>query len=147
MKKILLSTLCFLACISSICAQTLYGTTSKGGNDNGGTIHKFTPVNGNVTVARSFESIPFQVNYTNLIEADNGKLYGTTGAGGSKNAGIIFSFEPSSSSYTKLKDFDKVNGSTPYGSLLQASDGKLYGMTLNGGNNDAGVIFLLIYPR
>ena len=52
-----------------------------------------------------------------------------------------FSFDPSSSTYTKLKEFDGTNGASPYGSLIQASDGKLYGMTSQGGSNGYGVIF------
>ncbi len=43
MKKILPSIIYFLACLFSIQAQTLYGTTSMGGNDGGGTINKFIP--------------------------------------------------------------------------------------------------------
>ena len=46
-----------------------------------------------------------------------------------------------SSTYTKLKDFDNTNGANPYGSLMQASDGKLYGMTSYGGSGSYGVIF------
>ena len=45
------------------------------------------------------------------------------------------------SAYTKLIDFDFSNGAYPYGSLIQASDGKLYGMTYGGGSNFEGVIF------
>ena len=40
-----------------------------------------------------------------------------------------------------MYDFDGSNGSKPYGKLLQASDGKLYGMTYQGGSNNVGVIF------
>ena len=61
------------------------------------------------------------------------KLYGMTGRGGSNDAGVIFSFDPAASTYTKLMDFDYANGRYPYGSLVQASDGKLYGMTSEGG--------------
>ena len=40
MKKIFLSIIYFPACIFSIQAQALYGTTFNGGNDEGGTINK-----------------------------------------------------------------------------------------------------------
>ena len=43
-------------------------------------------------------------------------------------AASFFSYDPASATYTKLKDFHYANG-IPYGSLMQASDGKLYGMT------------------
>src|SRR4030095_8061391 len=71
-----------------------------------------------------------------------------TAGGGSNGYGVIFSFDPSTSTYTKLKDFDGTNGRNPTGSLIQASDGKLYGMTSGGGSNGTdygglgcGVIF------
>jgi uncharacterized repeat protein (TIGR03803 family) len=91
------------------------------------------------------------------MQARDGKLYGTTTYGGSgyndedpySGYGVIFSFDPSSSTYTKLKDFDGINGARPYGGLMQARDGKLYGTTTYGGSgyNDEdpysgyGVIF------
>ena len=75
------------------------------------------------------------------MQASDGKLYGMTNMGGSSGVGVIFSFDPSSSIYTKLMDFDGTNGANPYGSLMQASDGKLYGMTIRGGSNGSGVIF------
>ena len=53
--------------------------------------------------------------------------------GGSRGAGVIFSFDPFTATYKKLKDFDKANGSNPYGGLLHATDGKLYGVTPYGG--------------
>ena len=66
-----------------------------------------------------------------------------TPTGGSIGGGIgvIFSFDPSSSTYTKLIELDSTKGVLPFGSLKQASDGKLYGMTLAGGNGGLGVIF------
>jgi uncharacterized repeat protein (TIGR03803 family) len=38
--------------------------------------------------------------------------------------GVIFSFDPATSTYIKLMDFEGWNGAYPYGSLMQASDGK-----------------------
>ena len=47
------------------------------------------------------------------MQANDGKLYGMTASGGSSGFGVIFSFDPSSSTYTKLKDFDGTNGANP----------------------------------
>ena len=56
--------------------------------------------------------------------------------------GVLFQYDPATSIYTKKLDFTgDANGRHPFGSLIQASDGKLYGMTLSGGTNDLGVLF------
>ncbi|MDQ2719852.1 MAG: T9SS type A sorting domain-containing protein [Bacteroidota bacterium] len=141
MKKILLGFAYFLVSIFSIQAQTLYGTTFNGGNNGGGTINKFIPATNNLIVPKSFEDIASNPQFTNFIQASDGKLYGMTQQGGSSNMGVIFSFDPTSSTYTKVKDFDNTNGAYPIGSLIQASDGKLYGMARDGGSSDMGVIF------
>ncbi len=141
MKKIILSFICFLASMLSIKAQTLYNITYNGGNDGVGTIIKFTPATNNLTVVKSFENPGKWPQYTNLIQASNGKLYGMTANGGydgiagiGYGGGSIFSFDPSTSTYTKLKNFNGPDGANPCGSLVQASNGKLYGMTRIGGS-------------
>jgi len=141
MKKTLLAIIVFFAYLLSARAQTLYGTTFNGGNEGGGTVNKFMPATNNLIVSKSFESNDSYPYFTNFIQASDGKLYGMTSNGGSSGYGVIFSFDPSSSIYTKLKDFDWANGANPYGSLMQASDGRLYGMTASGGNSGLGVIF------
>ena len=76
-----------------------------------------------------------------LMQASDEKLYGMTNQGGSNDSGVIFSFNPSSFTYKKTFDFEGTNGAKPSGSLMQASDGKLYGMTSEGGSNGKGAIF------
>jgi uncharacterized repeat protein (TIGR03803 family) len=77
-----------------------------------------------------------------LVQASDGKLYGMTTVDGSAFGGTIFSYDPATLAFTKLKDLGGTNGSGPNGSLIQASDGKLYGMTIEGGDNDEyGVTF------
>ena len=141
MKKIILSIIYFLACIFFIQGQTFYGTTFNGGSGNGGTINKYIPATNNLIVEQSFEDIDPNSHFTDLIQAKDGKFYGMTTDGGSSRVGVIFSFDPSSSTFTKLKDLDGTNGAAPYGSLVEATDGKLYGMTSGGGNGGVGVIF------
>lgn len=126
-------------------AQTLYGTTTNGGAQGVGTINKLMVATNDLKVVYSSENITaYSPQYTNLVQANNGKLYGMTSKGGASDVGIIFSYDPSSATFTKLKDFDSTIGAAPYGSLMQANDGKLYGMTTLGGAANYGVIFLLI---
>jgi uncharacterized repeat protein (TIGR03803 family) len=143
MKKILLSIIYTFACIFSTQAQALYGITPNGVSSGAGKIIKFTPATNNLVVAKSFESIADEGSYPigSLVEATDGKLYAMSNVGGSSSVGVIFSFDPSSSTYTKLIDFNVSNGANPNGSLIQASDGKLFGMTQLGGSSNAGVIF------
>src|SRR5438477_486950 len=94
---------------------------------------------------KDFDGIDGGQPFGSLMQASDGKLYGMTSNGGSNSfgdgGGVIFSFDPLSSTYTKLKDFNVVDGSHPTGSSVQASDGKLYGMTIGGGSNALGFIF------
>ncbi len=141
MKNTLLVILSFFGYILCVHSQNLYNTTFNGGNDGGGTINKFTLATNNLMVAKSFESFDAHPDFANFIQANDGKLYGMTSRGGSHGNGVIFSYDLSSSTYKKVEDFDGINGARPLGTLMQAIDGKLYGMTNGGGINDAGVIF------
>jgi len=141
MKYFLLTIGLFLASTLFVQSQTLYGTTFYGGSNKGGTLDQLIVGTNNLTIAKSFETFARNPQFTSLVQASDGKLYGMTSEGGVFNAGIIFSYDPNSSTFSKLKDFDVANGGYPYGSLIQAADGNLYGMTTYGGNDDRGVIF------
>lgn len=80
--------------------------------------------------------------YSKLCEAKNGRLYGLTCYGGRFNAGVLFEYDPSGNHLEKKWDFDTMLvGANPYGSLMLASDGRLYGLTRSGGLHGAGVLF------
>ena len=142
MKKLIVHfTILLSAGIAQVFAQpVLYGLTSQGG-ESIGTISKFETVNNNLSSVYNFPSGPRSPESNDLTQAANGKLYGMTQNGGSGGVGTIFSFEPGTNTLTKLIDFNFINGSNPSGSLVQASDGKLYGMTQSGGSNGYGTIF------
>lgn len=76
-----------------------------------------------------------------LMEASDGKLYGTTRFGGSLNKGTLFVFDPVDKTLRSLKFFSQFDGAEPNDGLIQASDGNLYGMTTFGGSSDKGVIY------
>ena len=119
----------------------LYGMTAGGGSNGSDVIFSFDPSALTYTKLKDFYRNDGLYAYGSLMQARDGKLYGMTESGGSNNTGVIFSFDPSALTYTKLKDFDSTNGSFPHSGLMQARDGKLYGMTGGGGSNYAGVIF------
>lgn len=80
-------------------------------------------------------------NYAELIRASNGKFYGTATNGGFDDNGVLFQFDTAANKYKALVVFDRKNGSQPYGGVIQAADGKLYGMTQQGGMHDKGVLY------
>lgn len=120
----------------------LYGVAG-GGTNGGGVIFSYDLTNSTYTKLLDF--IPFSNGsglYGNLLQASDGKLYGMANTGGNNNLGVIFSYDPATTNYTKLLDFDgAAYGSNPQGGLIQASNWRLYGMTRTGGSNDRGVIF------
>ncbi len=143
MKKNLFTLILLFASTFIARSQSLYGITFGGGKNGGGSINKFDALTNNLSVQRSFQNPGVNPYYSSLTFASNGKLYGMTFNGGANNAGVIFSFDPATSDYETVYDFNNENGAQPSGGLMQASDGKLYGMTSFGGEINSGVIFSL----
>lgn len=119
----------------------LFGLTEGGGANNHGTLFSFNYSNNIITVLHSFNGSNGRSPYGSLVKATNGLLYGMTESGGSKDMGTVFSFNPNNKEYKVLYSFDDANGRSPYGSLIQATDGKLYGMAQFGGSTGFGVVF------
>ena len=118
-----------------------YGMTNDGGINGDGALFEFDPSSNVLTVLRHFFSATDGETPRGSLAAMNGKLYGMNSNGGSNGDGTLFEWNPAGSMFNVLWHFDQsIDGETPFGSLI-ASDGKLYGMTTNGGNNDEGVVF------
>ncbi len=71
-----------------------------------------------------------------LVQASDGKLYGTTVFGGRHGEGSIFSIATDGTLTTlySFPSFDHVDGANPFG-LMQHTDGKFYGTTSEGGTS------------
>ena len=120
----------------------LYGLTNGGGYNGNGVIFSYDISNNIYSNVHDFLNINGAWPTGTLLKSSNGLLYGMTERGGINNVGAIFHFNTSSNSYTKIHDFDyNSSGGYPHGNLMQASDGKLYGMSNLGGTKNAGTIF------
>jgi len=119
----------------------LYGMTTSGGLYSSGVIYSFDISTGIFTDVYDFDGTNGSNPKGSLLELGDGTLYGMTSSGGATAAGVLFGFNPSEGGFTKLIDFATADGSLPQGTLMQASDGLLYGMTSAGGVNGVGVLF------
>jgi uncharacterized repeat protein (TIGR03803 family) len=119
-----------------------YGLASNGGSGDFGTIYEFDAINDTIINKHNFSpSIGGKRPSGTLVQAPNGKLYGITEEGGLYGNGTIFEVDPTTQILTKKIDFTDAVGRIPKGGLTLATNGKLYGVTFRGGNNDRGVIF------
>ena len=127
----------------------LYGTTSSGGADAGGTVFKLAP-NGS---GGYMESVPHSFTggsdgggpYAGLIIDSAGNLYGTT-SGGASGYGTVFKLAPNGSGgYTETTLYTFTGGSdgaNSYAGLIMDTSGNLYGTT-SGGGSGYGTVFKL----
>ena len=106
----------------------IYGSTPVGGAYNKGTLFQFNPVNNVLTKLYDFQGAPDGDNPSGpVIRCSNGLLYGTTLTGGSQNGGILFSFDSTSGTITKIHEFDLSLPTPNY--LYQSVNGIFYGLT------------------
>jgi uncharacterized repeat protein (TIGR03803 family) len=112
----------------------LYGTTTKGGANDQGTVFKLDPSGGSY----AFLSQPAQCASAgadpeaSLFKADDGNLYLPLAACGStSDIGTVDRVDPSLSE-TRIAGFSGLTGPVvaPHGQVIQGADGKLYGTAL-----------------
>jgi uncharacterized protein (TIGR03437 family) len=138
-----------------------YGTTLAGGPGNFcpsatpalelrgcGTVFELTPA-GELTTIYTFQGSTDSANPSNLIQTADGSFYGVAsppyeqiGQGG--NLGSIFKLTPAGA-LTTLVVFTGTNGASP-DSLVQASDGNIYGTTA-GENRGVALNGTIVTPQ
>jgi uncharacterized repeat protein (TIGR03803 family) len=123
--------------------NNFYGVALNGGTTNAGTIFQYNLINNSLSERYSFATLSGSFPIGGLTPITNEKVYGIASTGGQNNLGTIFQFNLATGIYTKLFDFDKLNGGFTSGtnSLTLSNNGKLYGLTFRGGENDFGVLF------
>jgi uncharacterized repeat protein (TIGR03803 family) len=127
----------------------IFGTTYEGGPGGAGTVFKITPSGTLTTIyafCATFVCTAGAFPASDLIQAGDGNLYGTTLYGGSSNDGTIFKITPNGT-LTTLHSFCAqsgcADGTYPYASLVQKTNGEFYGTTSAGGANNDGTVFSL----
>lgn len=118
-----------------------YGVTSYGGTFGHGVAFMLTPA-GSETVLYVFgASGDAQDPYGSLLQASDGNFYGLSVHGGANGAGALFMITPQGTESLLWSFGSAADGQGPFGSLIQGSDGALYGMTASGGDYGAGTVF------
>jgi uncharacterized repeat protein (TIGR03803 family) len=116
-----------------------YGVTYKGGNGLG-TAYMITP-GGSESVLYAFSSNDAQEPNGALALGSDGNFYGISQYGGTNNNGTLFKLTPAGVETVLWSFGGSGDGKQPYGALLIASDGYIYGVTSNGGSATNGVVF------
>jgi uncharacterized repeat protein (TIGR03803 family) len=124
----------------------LYGTTGNGGANDAGAVFELTPSNGVWTesVVYSFPGscLSSCAPFSGLIFDSAHNLYGTTGIGGTADAGVVYELSPSGSGWTEqtLSSIYIEGGTITYGGLAMDGQGNLFGTS--GGPFPGGVFEL-----
>jgi len=123
----------------------LYGTAAAGGIARRGTIFRVKADGKDFSVLHQFGVSEDDGThpYSPLIVDTAGAVYGVTPSGGEHGSGVVFKINQDGASYEVLHSFDPEHGSLPYGSLVLATDGNLYGLVANGGSYNHGGVFRL----
>lgn len=129
----------------------MYGATSQGGSpavSAYGTVFKMTKTGGSYTVLRSFSysagSNGVYVSPT-IALGSGGYLYGTTRIGGTNSDGVIFRMDTNGLNFSVLHHFGSgaTDGIQPVAGPMLGGDGRLYGVTPEGGSAAHGTVFRL----
>lgn len=125
---------------------SLWGTTASGGTgtnvciDGCGTVFEIS-LGGAFMSHHSFTNADGEAPRAGLVQASDGNLYGTTAFGGTfAGHGTVFRITPTGV-FTNLHTFRGNEGNGVEGTLIEGSNGILYGTTSEGGPISAGSVF------
>jgi uncharacterized repeat protein (TIGR03803 family) len=121
----------------------LYGVTEQGGTNDEGVLFQYNPATNVYTKLLDFSSATTgALPKGGVLQANDGKLYGTNFFGGANNEGVLYTYDITTNVFTKKIDFaSALNGGYPLATLIQATDSNLYGTTWTGGVNNKGTLF------
>ncbi len=123
----------------------LYGSTTAGGNYDGGTIFAIDPDGSGYSVLHHFGAQTGDPVFpAGSLVSDGSVLYGTAAYSGANDYGTVFSLNNDGSGYADLHSFSQYSGdgARPLGGVVGSGE-MLYGTTAEGGNRGWGTVFVL----
>lgn len=125
----------------------LYGTTFRGGANDSGTVFRVERDGTAFQVLHHFASSNDCRNpQSELIEAQDGQIYGTATGGGGHGLGGVFKIGKDGQGYSIVTGFFRGQPDDPrrpVGGLIQLASGAFYGTTKMGGSKNNGTVFRL----
>lgn len=121
----------------------LYGTTVAGGVSTGGVVYAIEADGSNFRIVKDLASPTNGITpYGKLAWGTDGRLYGTTYAGGTSNLGTVFGVNTDGTGYAVLHNFTgTTDGQNPNAGLTEGTDGALYGTTYFANTSTRGTVF------
>ncbi|HEY2446777.1 MAG TPA: choice-of-anchor tandem repeat GloVer-containing protein [Rhizomicrobium sp.] len=118
-----------------------YGTTMGGGDFNAGTVFRLS-TRGKLKIVHSFDpSTEGTTPIGPVMQAADGKFYGTTSADGTANQGTVYQLS-ANGAFAILHNFQTTKeGSYSLAGFVQGSDNDLYSVTSAGGINGYGTLY------
>lgn len=125
-------------------ANNLYGTTTKGGSQNRGSLFVMTASGNELVYSFKHGAMPQGA----LFRDSSGHIYGTTELGGPNmcsglSCGTVFEMSPAGEATIYAFGASSIDGLSPVGGLIGDLSGNLYGTTYSGGKYDFGTVFEL----
>jgi len=125
----------------------LYGVAGAGGNKGVGTLFAIAPDGSVFTTLHHFDSPNGSAPSAPMIIGRDGRLWGTTAAGGTNDAGnettagTIFAIARDGTGFMKIVSFAGSNGASPNSTMIQLTDTAFVGTTSSGGRCGEGTVF------
>ena len=130
--------------VISDAAGDLFGTTTLGGADGGGTVFEIAKSTGELTTLVTFTGANGATPTGRLTIDAEGDLFGTTETGGANGDGTVFEIAKSTGALTTLASFTGSNGALPERGVTIDAAGDLFGTTYDGGADNDGIVFEVV---
>ena len=130
--------------VISDAAGDLFGTTTLGGADGGGTVFEIAKSTDELTTLVTFTGANGATPTGRLTIDAEGDLFGTTETGGANGDGTVFEIAKSTGALTTLASFTGSNGALPERGVTIDAAGDLFGTTYDGGADNDGIVFEVV---